>query len=84
MKKYYIVLSSVTTVQRMSKVLEKNQIRCSMIHTPHKLSAGGCSYSLILDEKSWQKAVLLAEQNRISVKAVYENTGTDEFTKIID
>lgn len=82
MAKYYVVLSSVTTAQRFNKILTQNAIKSGFVHTPRRISAGGCSYSMIVNGKQLADAIRLAGENRIVIKAVYEKKTDDSFVQI--
>lgn len=68
MPKYYLVVSSVTTAQRLQKLCQRQGISVSLVHTPQDLSQHGCSYSLIVSHRDYETAVLLADENKITIR----------------
>ena len=68
MPKYYLVVSSVTTAQRLQKLCQKQGISLSVVHTPQDLSEKGCSYSLIVSERDYKRVNDLSEINRIPIR----------------
>lgn len=68
MPKYYLVVSSVTTAQRLQKLCKKQGISLSIVHTPQDLSEKGCSYSLIAQERDYHKVDALAKEFGIIVR----------------
>lgn len=73
-KEYYLVFSSATSAQRLSKLLAGEGIKATMIHTPKSVSDGGCGYSLVIQENHLYKAVTLAEKYGIKIKKTAEKT----------
>ena len=71
-KEYYLVFSSATSAQRLSKLLSVKGIKSSMVHTPKAVSDGGCGYSLIIQERYLYKSVHLAEEYGIKIKKTAE------------
>ena len=47
----YASIGSVTTAARFARDLERHGIRAEVVHTPTKINAGGCSYSVRVDKK---------------------------------
>ncbi len=68
MPKYYLVVSSVTTAQRLQKLCQRQGISLSVVHTPQDLSQKGCSYSLIVSERDYSRVCNLSETNKIPVR----------------
>ncbi len=70
MKDYYIVLSSVTSAQRLQKLLETRGIRSYFVHTPKAIADGGCGYSVIVSERYLKEALDSANEYGIAVRKV--------------
>lgn len=79
MPKYYLVVSSVTTAQRLQRLCQKNGISVSMIHTPQHLSDRGCSYSLIASGSDYQKIISLADANNLQIRDCFEQKEDGSF-----
>lgn len=71
-KEYYLVFSSATSAQRLSKLLSAEGIKSNMVHTPKAVSDGGCGYSLIIQERHLYKSVHLAEEYGIKIRKTAE------------
>lgn len=79
MPKYYLVVSSVTTAQRLQKLCQKNGVSASMIHTPQTLSEKGCSYSLIIAASEYKKVIALADANNLQIRDCFEQKEDGSF-----
>lgn len=66
--KYYLVVSSVTTAQRLQKLCREAGISVSVVHTPQGLTDRGCSYSVVLKEKDVAFAEELAGKYQLPVR----------------
>lgn len=53
MKLYYVTFRSVTFAQRGERLLQKHNIRCSLMRTPRWMEEQGCGYAL----KCWTKEI---------------------------
>lgn len=71
-KEYYLVFSSATSAQRLSRLLSAEGIKSSMVHTPKAISDGGCGYSLVISERHLYKAVRTAEEYGIKIRKTAE------------
>lgn len=71
MSHIYAAIGSVTTAVRFSRELEKHGIRTDVIHTPAKINAGGCSYSVRVDERYSKELLMLAEMKKYTLKKLY-------------
>ncbi len=71
MPKYYLVVSSVTTAQRLQKLCQKQGISLSVVHTPQDLSQKGCSYSLIVSERDYGRVHDLAKEFHIPIRDTF-------------
>ncbi|MBR6719363.1 MAG: DUF3343 domain-containing protein [Clostridia bacterium] len=67
-----VILSSVTSAQRLKKQLAARNIASEIIQTPKRLSEGGCSYSLRLNKNYLSEVSSLASSLHISVKKIYQ------------
>lgn len=75
-----MVVSSITTAQRLQKLLQARRIPHRMLRTPQGISGGGCSYSLCVEDV--EKTLAILEEAHLSYKAVYRQTGAAQFEKI--
>ena len=66
--KYYLVVSSVTTAQRLQKLCREAGISVSVVHTPQGLTDRGCSYSVVVKESDFPRAQSLASENQLPVR----------------
>lgn len=71
MSHIYATIGSVTTAARFARELEKRGIRAEVVHTPVKINAGGCSYSVRVDERYRRELVMLAEMKKYRLKKFY-------------
>lgn len=67
-----VVLSSLTSAQRMKKLLAAKNISSEIIQTPKYLSDGGCSYSLKVNDSSLKEVNSVASGLHITIKKVYK------------
>lgn len=67
-----VVLSSLTSAQRLKKLLSAKNISSEIIQTPKHLSEGGCSYSLRFNESHLKEVSSLASGLHITLKKVYK------------
>ncbi len=77
MKRYYLVVSSVTTAQRLQRLLRKRGMEAGMVHTPQNLSEKGCSYSVIV--RDCKAALKIAEEAGLAVRNCYEQNKDGTF-----
>ena len=75
----YIVTGSVTSAVRLKRVLEKaSGYPADVVHTPAKIKRGGCSYSVLADDRLRDFVRPFCAEKDIPVKGVYVREG-DEF-----
>ncbi len=68
----YILVGSVTTATRLKKAAEKNiGFPAYVVHTPSAIHAGGCSYSVRIDDRAIDDIKTIAADNEISVRGIY-------------
>lgn len=67
-----VALSSLTSAQRLKKLLAEKGIRSEIVQTPKQHSDGGCSYSLKVADSHYKEVVALASGLYISVKKIYK------------
>ncbi len=70
-----VLLSSVTSAQRMKTFLAKEHISASIVQTPKALSSGGCGYSLRLHDKYYEAVLRASETLHLRIKAIYDELG---------
>ena len=68
MPKYYLVVSSVTTAQRLQKLCRDAGIAVSVLHTPQGLTDRGCSYSVVVKESDLSQAERLAKEHNLPIR----------------
>ena len=71
MKFYYITFRSVTFAQKGEKLLQRENIHCTLLRTPRWMEAQGCGYCLRLWTQDVRPAVTLLQQQQISYRRVY-------------
>ena len=71
MKFFYITFRSVTFAQRGEKVLEKEDVRCTMLRTPKWMESKGCGYCLRLSLGDGPKAVEVLRQKQVQMRKIY-------------
>ena len=71
MKFYYITFRSVTHAQRGEKLLNQNNIRCTLQRTPRWMEEQGCGYSLRVWTREIGPAVDLLRDRQIPLRRVY-------------
>lgn len=71
MKFYFITFRSVTFAQRGEKLLNKNNIRSTLLRTPRWMEEQGCGYALKLWTKDVFPAVELLRENQLPMRRVY-------------
>ncbi|MDP4132542.1 MAG: DUF3343 domain-containing protein [Bacillota bacterium] len=71
-----VVLSSITTAERIKKVLATENIKSEIVQTPKIISEGGCGYSLRLSPIYEENVILAAKQLKVSIRGIYDEEGT--------
>lgn len=71
MKFYYITFRSVTYAQRGEKLLNQQNIRCTLQRTPRWMEEQGCGYCLRVWTREITPAVELLRQSGIPMRRVY-------------
>ena len=71
MNYYYLTFRSVTHAQRGEKVLQRENLRCSLQRTPRWMEEKGCGYSLHLPGGDVIAAEEILRQNAVPVRKVY-------------
>ncbi len=78
----YIVIGSVTSAVRLKRLLESaTGFPCEVVHTPPGLNKGGCSYTVIADDRLKSDIRAFCARKDISIKGIYMREG-DEFYAI--
>ena len=75
MKFYYITFRSVTYAQRGEKLLNQNNIRCTLQRTPRWMEEQGCGYCLRVWTQEVDPAVALLRHNGLPLRRVYLQRG---------
>lgn len=65
-----ITVGSVTTANRLNRILS-GEMSVRIIHTPIKISGGGCSYSLITRGENLERVKRIVNQSGIKVKGYF-------------
>ena len=67
-----VTVGSVTTAARLEKILKKTaKVSSKVIHTPASLNKGGCSYSVLTDEKNLFYVKEAVTEYGLNVKKYY-------------
>ena len=65
-----ITVGSVTTANRLNRILA-GEVSTRIIHTPIKISGGGCSYSLVTRADNLERVKRIVSENGIKVKGYF-------------
>ncbi len=65
-----ITVGSVTTANRLQRALS-GELRTRIIHTPIKISGGGCSYSIVTDVENLERVKRIVGANGFKVKGYF-------------
>lgn len=79
---YFITFRSVTFAQRAEKLLNRQNIRVSMMRTPRWMEEQGCGYALKLWTNDIMNAVSLLRENRIQLRRVYSQSPDGEMEEV--
>lgn len=71
MRIYFITVRSVTYGQRAERVLQKNNIRCTLQRTPKWMEEQGCGYCLRLRSEDIAAAVRILRASSVPFRRVY-------------
>ena len=71
MRFFYITFRSVTYAQRGEKLLNQNNIRCTLQRTPRWMVEQGCGYCLRIWAQEVETAVEQLRQKGIPMRRVY-------------
>ena len=82
MKFYYITFRSVTYAQRGERLLQKGQIRCSLMRTPRWMEEQGCGYALKIWTKDILPAVELLREQGVTMRRIYIQRGDGNLEEI--
>ncbi|MBQ2928559.1 MAG: DUF3343 domain-containing protein [Oscillospiraceae bacterium] len=82
MKFYYISFRSVTYAQRAEAVLNKSNIRTTLLRTPRWMEEQGCGYALRLWSREVEPAVHLLRENQVPHKRVYIQKGDGQLEEL--
>lgn len=75
----YIVVGSVTSAVRLKRLLEKSTgYPAQVVHTPAQISRGGCSYSVIADDRLRAYIRPFCAERDIGINGIYVREG-DEY-----
>lgn len=80
---YYIVYNSITYANRVNEMLDNQTGYSAVVHTPREISKGGCSYSIKATEDKFRKALKISQENNISVKGTFKETGKNRYTEVL-
>lgn len=74
----YIVTGSVTSAVRLKRVLEKaSGYPAEVVHTPAEIKRGGCSYSVLADDRLRDFVRPFCAEKDIPLKGVYVREGEE-------
>ena len=82
MKLYYITFRSVTFAQRGEKLLNRNNIRCTLMRTPRWMEEQGCGYALKLRTKDVYPAAELLRENQVLMRRIYVQNSDGQLEEI--
>lgn len=72
----YIVTGSVTSAVRLKRVLEKaTGYPAEVVHTPAEIRRGGCSYSVLADDRLRGYIRPFCAEKDIELKGIYVREG---------
>lgn len=75
----YIVTGSVTSAVRLKRILESaTGYPADVVHTPSRIKRGGCSYSVLADDRLKNFIRPFCAERDIPVKGIYMREG-DEY-----
>ena len=67
---YYITFRSVTYAQRGERILNTNDIRCTLQRTPHWMQEQGCGYCLKLWTQNIGEVTQLLRRGKVPIGKV--------------
>ena len=74
----YIVTGSVTSAVRLKRVLESaSGYPAEVVHTPPQIKHGGCSYSVLADDRLRDFIRPFCAEKDIPVKGIYVREGEE-------
>lgn len=82
-----VVLASVTTAERMKRILYTRGIKSEVVQTPKSIAVGGCGYSLRMNEEDKESAVRAAKDMGVRIKGFYREEfagNAPKYTEIQD
>ena len=80
---YYIVYNSITFATAMKNKFRYDKEQIIIMHTPSKISGGGCSYCLRVS--NYEKALEIisaSEEYGVKIKGLYKQTDDENYRKI--
>lgn len=72
----YIVFSSVTLANRIKNKFSDRKNKIRIIHTPKKISQGGCSYSIVATEDKLSEITDFCRNANIRISGIYKSDFT--------
>ena len=82
MSYYLITFRSVTHAQRGEKVLQRENLRCTLQRTPRWMEEKGCGYSLRLWTNEPGQAVAALRMEGVPLRKVYLQTQDGEMEEL--
>lgn len=76
MNTVYIVFSSVTMANRIKNKFSSPNNKLRIIHTPKKISHGGCSYSIVAAEDKLSEITDFCRNANIRISGIYKSDFT--------
>lgn len=79
---YYITFRSITFAQRAERILNRQNIRCSIRRTPRWMEEQGCGYYLRIRHADIEAVLDLLYSQHISYKKMYVQLDNGEMQEV--
>ena len=82
MEKYVVMCRSLSYAQRGQRLLAANNVLCSVIKAPQRVSSEGCSYGLRVKALDIDKSVLILKSSGIKVGKIFRIDKNGSFIEV--
>ena len=79
---YYIILRSITHATWLKRAFIGHKAAISLVHTPHKIPSGGCSYALQVSESSLPQILQKSIEYNVKIVGIFRKLDNGEFEKV--
>ena len=79
---HYIVLRSITHATRLQRAFAGYKSTVSLVHTPHKIPSGGCSYSIRTSSSNLKIVKQKADELGVRIMSAYKKLNNGEFEEV--